>query len=216
MAVSLLQTTGTADAKNGLRANFDGYIFDAEQGFENGFAVEDGNTIGLLTEIDLPIETDLLLFDGAYDAGSGVVGIYYGISGSQPPNRMPSSGTANWTGNGFAKLISGTGTIDFGVGSSSVTANFAGTLSVEISELVGSVDFIDITNLTISDYRFSGTNVQTFKSGELLEVVGPNATADVDGVFSGLQNSIGVPDEVGGLFNLTGDGATLVGGFVAD
>lgn len=215
-AVALIQTTGTADTQDGLTAKFGGYTFASDSGFENGAAVENGNTIGILTELDLPTDTDIRLFDGAYDPGNGVVGIYYGIAGTAPGAALPGSGTATWTGSGFANLVSGSGTSNLGTGSATVTADFAGTLSAQISGLTGEVDGVSLSGLTIAGDRFSGSTVQTSKSGNTVNAVGANATGSVAGIFSGAQDGAGVPDEVGGLFALTGDDATLIGGFVAD
>ena len=213
--VTLIETTGTED-NDGLSADFDGYVFDADSGFENGSAVENGNTIGLLKEINLPTQTDLRLFDGAYDDGSSVIAIYYGISGVAPSEALPNSGNATWTGSGFAERVSGSGTDDFGIGSATVTATFPGSLSATITGLSGDVDEIRLPSLTIAGDRFSGTTVNTLDGWSTVNVVGGSATGAVDGIFAGTQTAIGIPDEVGGLFSLTGDDATLIGGFVAD
>lgn len=217
--VTLIETTGTetiGTEQNGLSADFDGYAFDADSGFENGAAVEDGNSIGLLTEIDLPTQTDLRLFDGAYDDGTGVIAIYYGISGVELTGDLPSSGSATWTGDGFAELVTGSGTTDFGVGAATVTATFPGTLSATLVGLSGQIDGVTLDSLSITGDRFSGSSVVTSNGGLAVNIVGANAVGNADGIFSGTQTATGVPDEVGGLFTLTGDDATLIGGFVAE
>ena len=214
--ITLVETTGNVHSQNGLSADFDGYTFESDRGFENGFAIENGSSVGLLAEIDLPTQTDLTLFDGAYDDGSGVIAIYYGLSGVETSQALPASGSASWTGSGFAELISSTGTTELGVGSATVNATFPGTMSATLTGLTGEVDSVTLSNLSITGDRFSGTSVQTSKSGSSVNVVGSNATGAVNGIFSGAQTSGGIPDEVGGLFSLTGTDATLVGGFVAD
>ena len=214
--VTLVETTAVADADTGLRANFPNYTFASDGGFENGVAIENGNTIGVLTTLSNTAGTDLRVFDGAYDPGKGVVGIYYGIAGVTPVSALPQSGTAVWTGRGFADLVTATGTSDLGSGAATMTAHFDGAISAEITGLAGVVDRVNMPDLTIAGHRFSGTVVQTTLSGGTVNAVGANAAGDIAGVFSGAQNTSGVPDEVGGLFTLTGDDATLIGGFVAD
>lgn len=214
--ITLIETTGSVDAQSGLSADFGGYDFESDSGFENGFAVENGSSVGLLAEIELPTQTDMTLFDGAYDNGSGVIAIYYGLSGVETPQALPTSGSASWTGSGFAELISGTGTTELGVGTATVSATFPGTMSATLTGLTGDVDSVTLSNLSITGDRFSGTSVQTSKAGSSVNVVGSNATGAVDGIFSGAQTSGGIPDEVGGLFSLAGDDATLIGGFLAN
>lgn len=212
----LVQTTAMLDDQSGLSADFGGYTFNADSGFENGAAVENGNTIGLLSELDVGSPTDLILFDGAYDDGNGVAAIYYGIAGAEPTDTLPSSGSATWNGQGFADLIGTSSTTDLGTGSVTVRATFPGALSAEISGLTGPTDAISLTNMTIDGDRFEGATVTTLSSGSTVNVVGGSATGDVEGIFSGSQNDAGIPDEVGAIFTLTGDDATLIGGFVAD
>jgi hypothetical protein len=75
---------------------------------------------------------------------------------------------------------------------------------------------VTLSGLSISGDRFSGTAVQSLKGGAATNVVGANGAGRVDGIFAGGPDAGGAPDEVGGLFTLTGDDATLIGGFLAD
>lgn len=214
--VTLIQTTAALNAKAGLSADFDGYTFEADSGFENGTAVENGNTVGLLSDIDTGISTDLILFDGAYDDGSGVTAIYYGITGAAPTDDLRTSGSATWTGRGFADIVGTSGTTDLGVGTATVTATFPGTVSAEIAGFSGPVDTVMLSKMNISGDRFVGSSVATSDAGSPVNVVGSAATGNVEGIFSGSQDAAGTPDEIGGIFTLTGSDATLIGGFVAD
>lgn len=214
---SKLQTLTILDAEqrgSALTIDFDGYDYVASDGFDGGRAVEDGAAVGLLIREDLPTDADISLFAGSYNDGSENVSVFYGLLGDEPAD-VPLSGSGSWSGTGFSQIITDAGTEDLGLGVVSVNAVFGGTVSADITSLGGTIDEINLTGLTITDGQFGGTSIETRKNGSLIDVAGPGAIGDAQGFFSG-DTVGGIPDEVGGLFTLTGPDATVVGGFVAD
>ena len=161
-------------------------------------------------------DTDLKLFTGDFIEDGERTIIFVGLVGSEAAG--PPSGSATWTGEGFANIFNEDLTTDVVTGTALVTANAAGEIHAELNALSGDTDLIDrirFDDVGVSGTSFRSTSITTEKDGSTIDVVGPNSVGEVAGIFSGATLD-SAPDEVGGLFTLTGDNATLVGGFVAD
>jgi len=215
---NLVTIAGERDG-NALSLNFDGYDFEASEGFEaNGLGIvraAEDTPPGFLTAVSLPTVTDLTLFDGFYVSEGEGTSIFYGLSGTKPSQSLPSNGSGSWNGSGFIQIVDATGTNNRLLGNAVVTAASGGLLSAEITNLGGDLDTVNLDDMSVSGDRFSGNTITTTKDGGTVDVVGGNPMGAVSGIFSGATVN-GAPDEVGGLFTLTGNTATLVGGFVAD
>lgn len=165
--------------------------------------------------------TQTYVSSGTAYSVEGVVGIVTLASD------MPSSGSANWTGEAEGNFKTAADTVDLDNGSASVTANFGtGRMSVRMegfdpvsrdtgrSTSVG-FDAVEINGMRISGNRFSGGTMTTLDGTSSVSVVGTRAQQDTGGRFYGLD-SASTPDEVGGIGYLRGADGSVSVIFLAD
>jgi len=165
----------------------------------------------------------------SYDIGSTkeVIKGVYGISTTTA--QMPTSGSASYTGDANVD-VAVVGAQYTMIGKSKVDANFA-TGKVDVvgngftAFVVGGgstptsaspVDEIKVTGMTVTGSRFSGGLATTSKNGAVVDIRGAGPKDQAAGVFYGYDDANAIPDEVGGIVNITGASGQVHMIFLAD
>lgn len=187
-----------------------------------------GGTLSPNTTIDTSSYDYVTVADQAYQTGG--VDYYVTFVGGiiTAAADMPTTGTATYTGEAAASVITATTGTVLTNGTSTVAADFgAGTVDVTLDSFtaldsttgtptVGPVDTIKMTGMTINGNRFAGGTLATESGGGAVDLTGTNTTTQAAGAFFGYDNTNKVPDEVGGFLKSQGDSGIVIGGFVAD
>jgi len=211
--------TGNATVTTG------GYTLTDANGFDAGGTLTDGSAV---------LATDAATYafarrfsqtytsgDTAFDA-SGVIGL------ATTASDLPNSDTATYTGDAQLTVATNGSGFEMDDGTSTVTANF-GTNRVSVvldsfttTILQGSTatsapfDRLAVSNMQISGNRFHSGTIAFQRNGSDIDVLGANATRDIEGRFFGITADASQPDEVGGVVLLTGNDGLVTGAFIAD
>ena len=130
---------------------------------------------------------------------------------------VPTSGTANYTGESGGSYFDGSSTVSL-VGSSNISVNFvaktvnlvAGGLAMRgdltgVPVLLQNFDEVRVTGMTISGNRFSGGTISFYNGGThvLTSTLFGTSTKEIaGGNFFGYDPTISAPDEVGGVLSV--------------
>ena len=208
----------------------DQYTLTDSDGPNSGGTYNDGSggTVSQSTSLDSSSYDYAKFANQAYQS-SGIsydVGIVYGII--TDASDVPSSGSANYSGDAFGEIVTSSAGYDLSDGNSSVDVDFGlGTVDVTLDGFSATnsssggpttapIDTILITGMTISGNRFTGGTFSTELSSAVVDVTGLNTVTDSAGAFYGYNSAGSIPDELGGLFVSQGDDGIIVGGFLSD
>lgn len=179
--------------------------------------VSGGNGPGALAQLTegdqrlLNVDSETIAFGGSLDRSATVT---FGLIGPALDGALKTSGSANWSGQSFAREINGSNVV---VGTAKVTANFgnAGRVSADLKGNFGAIDSISISGMTVSDGQFGGGQMELRKNGAVVSPYGGSLTTQATGFFAGDVTN-GTPAEAAGLFDIQGNTGGLTGGFIAN
>ena len=182
-------------------------------------AVSDG-TVSLATFGAQAGITDVYMFTRAMDA-TGAPDWGMGVYGNRTPSSaIANTGTATYSGTGRIFEVDAIGPLDLVDATSSATADFgAATVDVSLSSTGGAiagVDQVTFTGLAIKDSYFTGNGAQVLAGGSVVGALGKITRKNMRGRFFGPADGAGIPDEIGGVFYIQGDTATIAGAFTGD
>lgn len=226
--LQMLILSGSKDHNAGPTTVTDGkYILADKDGF-NGFGtISDGHSN--LSIQAMPYNfVSLAVFDQSYSVGdvgynsTGIIGII------TEPSDVPTSGLAMYSGQAEALIV--TSSQGYALqGKSTVEAEFSASGKVQVTldgftatdlttgtMTLAPIDTISVTDMVISENRFSEGFITTSSGGAPLSVTGANTSAVAEGAFFGYDANIGAPDEVGGMVLIEGEDGIIVSSFVAD
>ncbi len=227
--------TGSVRHNTGEISIFDGtYLLVDPNGFDISGVATDGVEAGIRldaagTGLFTRTYDYVIPFEYAYSAGAGVV-VPVGTAGIVTRGAdMPVSGTAQYTGEAYAQVISAGGATDFALsrgisivdvnfraGSVDVTMGFFGSVNAYGSASVAPIDALSGQNMTIVGASFVGGTWVTLKNGAMVNYTGSGTTTAAGGDFYGYDASISAPDEVGGVIMMDGASGKIFGIFIAD
>lgn len=190
---------------------------------EQGVYFSDGNGgVFFLSAFDGATFDYVLRYNGEYRIGAvthsaeGVIGIVTAEAD------VPSGGTANYTGVavGTGATVSG-GSFELLSGNAAASVDFdAGTLSLVadgFDNIGAPVDEVRVTGSVIDGASFSGGSVSLLNDGASADdILGPNIQSQFGGSFYGYDDTLNIPDEVGGLLLKAGDDGYVALYFAAD
>lgn len=226
--MGLVTTSGSVTHNTGATTIADGtYTLNDPNGFDASGNLSDGSST--VTPGTMTGSYDYVtVYEQSYTSGgttydsAGIGGIVTSASD------VPTSGTANYTGEAEAFVVTATQGFDLLDGKSTVAANFgAGTVNVTMNGFTAEdaatgnpttapIDTISVTGMAIAGNGFSGGTIATTNAGSAVNLTGANTTSAAQGAFFGYDAAISAPDEVGGLIMLQGDDGVVAGGFIAD
>lgn len=164
----------------------------------------------------------VLRYDGQYKIGAetysseGVAGIVTAESD------VPSTGTADYTGVAFGSgaTVSG-GSFELLSGNAAVTVDFlGGTVSLTadgFSDIGAPVDELLVTGAVIDGVSFGGGTISLLNDGSSAEaILGANVQSQFGGSFFGYDDTLDIPDELGGIALKAGDDGYVALYFAAD
>lgn len=227
-AMTLTTTSGSVTHNTGATTISDGtYTLTDNDGSNTSGVISDGSST-LTAGTTNGTYDYVLIYDQTYTSGgtsydsAGIGGIVTNAAD------VPTSGTANYTGEAEAFVVTATQGFDLLDGKSTVAANFgAGTVNVTMNGFTAEdaatgnpttapIDTISVTGMAIAGNGFSGGTIATTNAGSAVNLTGANTTSAAQGAFFGYDAAISAPDEVGGLILLQGDDGVVAGGFIAD
>ncbi|WP_322890618.1 MULTISPECIES: hypothetical protein [unclassified Yoonia] len=226
--LQIVTMSGTKDRSSRATLVSDG-IYDLvdQDGFDSAARITDG-----LSSISLRMShanytavrnfNQTYAVDGVTFDSTGVLGIV------TRPTDIPTEGLATYRGE--AEVIIVTAYVGVSLqGQSKIVASFAdfGNVNVTMNSFAAidmmtgtrtsaPVDTITISNMVISNNRFSGGTVATSQNGTSVFLTGANTTTVSEGVFFGFDPALSGPDEVGGMILMQGDSGIVMGSFLAD
>lgn len=229
-SLDVTQSTGTITHNSGAIVLDDGtYSFSDSDGPDANRVLTDGrSTVVRGSRSFTGTYEYVTVYEQTYVSG-GVTFDTNGIFGVVTrPADIPTTGSATYTGEAAAQLVTSTEGFDLSNGTSTVTADFgSGTVDVTMTGFTATnlatgnagpapIDTITATGMQIAGNRFSGGTVSTTNGGATASPTGPNTTAVAQGAFFGYDTANSTPDEVGGIFLMQGDNGIITGGFIAD
>lgn len=134
---------------------------------------------------------------------------------------VPVSGSATYTGDAAGQLISDD-PFSFGDWISTIIVDFgAGSANVTLESGLGAsatdpIDTVQITGMTVAGNTFTGGELATLFEGVTVTPIGAITYTDSLGMFFGWDNANLIPDEVGGVSLVVGDGGRMLFLFVGD
>jgi len=141
---------------------------------------------------------------------------------------VPTAGTAQYTGEAFARTTSSDGLtdffyfggisivdVDFAAGSVDVTMGLFTDIQQTGTSTVAPIDAISGTGMAIVGASFTGGTWATLKNGVIVNITGA-ASVVAGGNFYGYDASISAPDEVGGVILINGVSGRVYGIYIAD
>lgn len=226
--LQMLILSGSKNQNTGETTVTDGnYILKDNDGFDHSGNLTDGQST-LSTQAMPNNYASSTAFDQSYSvddvsySGTGIVGII------TAPSVMPTSGSVTYSGQSEALIV--TASQGFSLrGKSTVEADFSGIGTVDVrldgftatdmatgTTTSAPIDEIAVTDMIISENRFSEGFITTRNGGAVVSVTGANTSAVAEGMFFGYDSTISAPDEVGGMILIEGDDGIVVGSFVAE
>jgi len=223
-----------ADGSNET-AIFDGtYLLVDPNGFDVNGVLTDGSVYAVA--LDGP---ESGLFSGSYDYvvpiaytyqnGSSTNSILGNIGIMAAAADMPIAGTAQYTGDAYARvessdaqtgfLLSGGLSIvdvDFAAGAVDVTMGLFTNIDQYAPTTVAPIDTISGTGMSIIGASFAGGTWVTLKNGVVVNFTGPATTGAAGGDFYGYDPITTVPDEIGGVILMDGNSGLVYGIYTAN
>lgn len=226
--LQMLILSGSKDHNTGPTTVTDGkYILTDKDGFNSFGTISDGHSN--LSIQAMPYNfVSLAAFDQSYSVGdvgynsTGIIGIITEPSDVRTKDSVMYSGQAEalivTSSQGFALHGKSTVEAEFsGIGKVHVTLDgFTATDLTTGTTTLAPIDTISVTDMTISENRFSEGFITTSSGGATLSVTGANTSAVAEGMFFGYDSNIYAPDEVGGMILIEGEDGIIVGRFVAE
>ena len=203
---------------------FTGTMYDVDPDDpDQGVYFSDGNGgVFFLSAFDGATFDYVLRYYGEYQIGAetysseGVAGIVTADAD------VPSSGTADYSGVAFGSgaTVSG-GSFELLSGDAAATVNFLdGTLSLiadGFSDVGAPVDEVQVTGALIGGASFGGGTILLLNDGSSADdILGGNVQSQFGGSFYGYDDTLDIPDELGGMLLKAGDDGYIALYFAAD
>lgn len=226
---SVTHNTGRISISDGIYLLVDPNGFDANgiitDGVNTGGRIDGAGSNPLFNNVyDYVIPFEYSYANGGTDFGVGGTAGIVTRAGD-----VPTAGTAQYTGEAFARTTSTNGAedffyrdgisivdVDFAAGSVDVTMGLFTDISQGGTSTIAPIDAISGSGMSIVGASFVGGTWATLKNGVIVNITGAGTNVAAGGDFYGYDASISAPDEVGGVILMEGSTGRVYGIFIAD
>ena len=234
-ATAMVALSGSvADGSNETAISDGTYLLVDADGFDENGVLTDGTVYAVA--LDGPEgET----FTGSYEYvvpvaytyqnGSSTNSVLGNIGIMAAAADMPIAGTAQYTGDAYARVESSDAQtefllygglsiidVDFAAGTVDVTMGLFASVDLYAPTVIAPIDTISGTGMSIIGASFAGGTWVTLKNGVVVNFTGPSTTGAASGDFYGYNPVTAAPDEIGGVILMEGDSGLVYGIYTAN